>query len=53
MKAINNMMYWATCVQVMARIPPKKEHNKTPPKPSKIPISNCTPVKREAINPMP
>ena len=35
------------------RIPPKKEHSNTPPKPSMMPISNCTPVRREAIRPTP
>ena len=52
-KANNSMMYCATWVQVMARMPPRKEHSKTPPKPNKMPISNCTPVNRDAIRPMP
>jgi hypothetical protein len=33
--------------------PPRNEHSSTPPKPSRMPISNCTPVRREAINPTP
>src|SRR4051812_43544960 len=27
------MMYWATWVQVIARIPPRNEHRSTPPSP--------------------
>ena len=46
-------MYCATCVQVIARMPPRKEHSSTPPRPSMMPISNCTPVRRDAIRPTP
>ena len=30
-----------------------KEHSSTPPRPSMMPISNCTPVRRDAIRPTP
>jgi hypothetical protein len=52
-KASNSTMYCATCVQVMARIPPRNEHSSTPPSQNMMPISNCTPVSREAIKPTP
>ena len=46
-------MYCATWVQVMAFMPPRNEHSNTPPRPNRMPISNCAPVSREAIRPMP
>ncbi len=36
-------MYCATCVQVTARMPPRNEHTRMPPRPRKMPISNGTP----------
>ena len=47
------MMYWATWVQVTARMPPRKEHTKMPPSPKKMPNSNATPVSRVVIKPTP
>ena len=44
---------FTACVQVTARIPPKKEHTSTPPSPKRMPISKCTPVMREVISPTP
>ena len=39
--------------EVMVRMPPRNEHSSTPPSPSMMPISNCTPVRRDAIRPTP
>jgi hypothetical protein len=46
-------MYCATCVQVTARIPPRKEQTRTPPRPTKMPISKLKPVRCEVIRPTP
>ncbi|MNF06528.1 hypothetical protein D3C80_2064950 [compost metagenome] len=50
-KATRMMMYCATCVQVMARMPPRKEHTRMLARPRKMPTEKSTPVKREAIRP--
>jgi hypothetical protein len=42
----------STWVQVTARIPPKKEHNKTPPKAKKTPNSKFIPDSMDATKPM-
>jgi hypothetical protein len=47
-------MYWATWVQVMARMPPRKEQTSTPPRPRKMPISKeAMLVSRVVIRPTP
>ena len=40
-------------VQVTARMPPRKEHTSTPPRPTKTPNSNPKPVRCEVISPTP
>ena len=47
------MMYWATWVQVTARMPPKKEQTRMPARPKKMPNSKGTPVSRVVIRPTP
>ncbi len=46
-------MYCATWVQVTALIPPRNEQTRMPPRPSQIPTSNGTWVRRVVINPTP
>ena len=47
------MMYWATWVQVTARMPPSIEHTRMPSRPTKIATSKPMPRKREVMMPMP
>ncbi len=53
MYAMIRMMYCATCVHVTARMPPRNEQTRMPPRPRNTPISKGTPVKRVVINPTP
>ncbi len=50
-KATRMMMYCATWVQVMPRMPPRKEQTRMLASPRKMPTEKSTPVKREAIRP--
>ena len=53
MYAMIRMMYCATCVHVTARMPPRNEQTRMPPRPTKMPISNARPDRRAVITPTP
>ena len=50
---VMRMMYWATCVQVTAFMPPSTEQKSTPMSPTKQPTLNSRPMKRETMRPTP
>ena len=47
------MMYWATWVQVTARMPPSIEHTRMPARPTKTATPNGICRKREVTMPTP
>ncbi len=47
------MMYCATCVQVIERMPPRTEQKSTPMSPTKHPTLKSRPMKRETMRPTP
>jgi hypothetical protein len=46
-------MYWDTCVQVTAFMPPRNEQTSTPVNPRNMPTVKSTPVSQVVIRPMP
>ena len=50
---MSRMMHCATWVQVTARMPPRKLHTSTPPRPTKMPSSKVKPVSRVVMRPTP